>query len=128
MKDKRQGVILAEEGMQSYGSSPIDLMRRQRGASRRLREEGKPQPDSMLAVMADRATYTFIMEDGVASIHFDRRRGEIFFRGHKIGNMEISKAQVAALHHMEEVLKADSRARELFPAYSATLARCLADK
>lgn len=128
MKDKRQGVILAEEQMQSYGASPLDLMRRQQGASRRLKEEGRAHPDSMLAVLADRATYTFILENEVASIHFDRRRGEIFFRGHNIKNLELTEGQRTALSHMEEVLKADSRAKELFPEYSATLARCLADK
>jgi hypothetical protein len=82
----------------------------------------------MLASYGDRVTYTFIIDDEVASIHFDRTRGEIFFRGHNIRHLELAASQVEALLRLEEVLKADEKARDLFPEYSATLARCLADK
>nr|HPM41081.1 hypothetical protein [bacterium] len=62
------------------------------------------------------------------SIHYDRNRGEIFFCGHNIRNMELSKDHLEALMRMEEVLKGDSKGNELFSDYSATLARSLADK
>ena len=81
----------------------------------------------MLAAMNDRVTYTFILEDEVASIHFDRRRGEIFFRGRNIRHLELSPAQIEALDHMKEVLAGDGKARALLSDYSATLARALAD-
>jgi hypothetical protein len=128
MTKNKERVELAQAEIDPSVRSPLDLLKYKQGASRQLREEGKPPPDSMLAVSADRATYTFILEDEVASIHFDRHRGEIFFRGHNIRNIDLSDGQLQALMHMEEVLKGDSRAKEHFPEYSATLARCLADK
>lgn len=108
--------------------SPLDLWRLRGGVSHRPQEGETPPPDSMLACYGDRVTYTFIIDDEVASIHFDRRRGEIFFRGHNIRHLELTAAQVEALVRLEEVLKVDEKANDLFPEYSATLARCLADK
>lgn len=108
--------------------SPLDLWRLRAGISHRPEGAGQRAPDSMLASYEDRVTYTFIIEEEVASIHFDRKRGEIFFRGHNIRHLELSSLQIEALLRLEEVLKADEKARDLFPEYSATLTRCLADK
>ncbi len=126
MADKKASLSPIEEGEPIR--SPLDLLKYKVGASHRAKEEGRPPPDSMLAVMQGRATYTFIMKEEVASIHYDRRRGEIFFCGHNIRNMELSKEHLEALMRMEEVLRGDSRGNELFSDYSATLARSLADK
>jgi hypothetical protein len=84
--------------------------------------------DSMLAVYKDCLTYTFILEREVASIHFDRLRGEIFFKGHNLRNMELSEKQIEALNGLKTVLAEDHRARPFLSDYSATLGRYLADK
>jgi hypothetical protein len=128
MVNKKERIEVAQAEADPVLRSPLDLLKLKGGASRRLREGGRPPPDSMLAILPDRATYTFILEDEVASIHFDRRRGEIFFRGHNIRHLELTQAQKEALGHVEEVLKGGEKGRELFPDYAATLARCLADK
>lgn len=107
--------------------SALELWRHMGGESRRAEEGGKRPPDSMLAVFKDRATYTFILDDDVASIHFDRRRGEIFFKGHNIHNLKLTESQINALKHAKEVFLNDPKAKKLFNDYSATLARLLAD-
>jgi len=90
--------------------------------------KGKVAVDSMLAVYRDSLTYTFILEREVASIHFDRLRGEIFFKGHNIKNMELTPEQEQALKDLRSVLMQDSRARPFLSDYDATLGRLLADK
>jgi hypothetical protein len=82
----------------------------------------------MLAVYKDRLTYTFIMDHEVASIHYDRHRGEIFFKGHNIRNMELDEEQKQALMDLSHVLEAEARGNEFSADYEATLARLLADK
>lgn len=90
--------------------------------------KGRAAVDSMLAVYKDCLTYTFILGREVASIHFDRLRGEIFFRGHNIKNMELSTNQIQALKDLKTVLMQDSKARPFLSDYNATLGRFLADK
>lgn len=83
--------------------------------------------DSMLAVYKDRFTYTFILEREVASIHFDRAKGEIFFKGHNVKNMKLKEGQIGALEGIKAILMQDERAKELLPDYEATLGKILAD-
>lgn len=84
--------------------------------------------DSRLAVFRDRVTYTFIIDGEVASIHFDRRRGEIFYKGHNIANMELAEAQRRLLKGFIGVLMADPQGEPFMVEYTATLNRLLADK
>ncbi|MBI4211032.1 MAG: hypothetical protein HY540_00195, partial [Deltaproteobacteria bacterium] len=57
-----------------------------------VHQAGMPA-DAMLAVFQDRFTYTFLFQHEVSSIHFDRRRGEIFYRGHNIANLVLGDSQ-----------------------------------
>jgi len=84
--------------------------------------------DTRLAVFKDRLTYTFILDSEVASIHFDRNRGEIFYKGHNIINLELSENQKKVLKSFLMVLEGDAKGKEFLNAYSATLERSLADK
>lgn len=96
--------------------------------AQKVKGKGQAAADSMLAVYKDCLTYTFILEREVASIHFDRLRGEIFFRGHNLRNMELSETQIQALNDLKTVLAEDNRARPFLSDYNATLGRYLADK
>jgi len=120
--------MAVEEGESEHKPSSLDLIRMMGGRSRPAGRGPQRAPDSVIAVFKDRVTYTFIMDEEVASIHFDRKRGEIFFKGHNIRNMHLSQKQIKALNVMREVLEADREGRELYPAYSATLDRLLTDK
>lgn len=128
MRERMKRIQEVEGQGESSSRSGIDLWRLMAGRSRRV--EGKPKmapPDSVLAVHEDRVTYTFILDDEVVSIHFDRMRGEIFFKGHGIHNLRLTDRQKEALYQMEAVLMQDSRAKSLVSDYSATLDRLLAD-
>lgn len=103
-------------------------MRLMGGASRRGGALRKGMPDSVIAVYKDRLTYTFIMDKEVASIHYDRSREEIFFRGHNIRHMELGPSHRKALIALIGVLEEDEKGRPFCDAYSATLDRILADK
>lgn len=97
------------------------------GITRRVPGPGGLPSDSMLAVYKDRFTYTFIFEEEVASIHFDRRRQEIFFKGHHIRYMELSSGHLQALWGLAEIIAQDREACVHMVAYRETLAHQLAD-
>ncbi len=127
MKEKRE--MESDIGAESIQRpSPIELIRMMEGKSRRVEGGEKSSADSMLAVYKDRLTYTFILDDEVASIHFDRSRGEIFFSGHNIAHMELNTKQRGALLALTGILEADEQGKEFLSAYCATLDRYLADK
>ncbi|MBN1283271.1 MAG: hypothetical protein JXA24_05825 [Proteobacteria bacterium] len=126
--EKKRQPMAAEGGGNEHKPSSLDLIRMMGGRSRHVGRGPRRMPDSVIAVSRDRVTYTFIMENEVASIHFDSRRGEIFFSGHNIRNLKLSHAQTKALKAMTVVLAEDKAGKELLSAYSATLDRLLADK
>jgi len=106
--------------------SPLDLWKLMGGKAKRV-TEGKPSPDSLLAVYKQRFTYTFIMGREVASIHFDRAKKEIFFKGHNIRNLKLDEDQIKALKEFKKVLRVDSRGGPFLADYDATLGLVLAD-
>lgn len=128
MKRRQEGLARSGAGENPVVRSPLELWRLKGGVSHRAEGEERRAPDSILAIYGERATSTFIMEGEVASIHFDRGRGEIFFRGHNIRHLDLTPAQLAALGSFEEVLRGDPKGKRLAGDYGATLARCLADK
>lgn len=126
---KKTQLIEAERDVATAGlESPLDLLRHMGGRAHRVRDGREKKVDCMLAVYKDRLTYTFILENEVASIHFDSGRGEIFFRGHNISHLELTEEQRKALLELRIILEEDLEGRELLPRYVATLDRVLADK
>lgn len=97
------------------------------GITRRVPGPGGRPSDSMLAVYKDRFTYTFIFQHEVASIHYDRRRREIFFKGHNIHYMPLTTAHHKALWSLVEVLAQDREGRVYVGAYRETLGKQIAD-
>jgi fructose-1,6-bisphosphatase len=125
MKSHRQEKQVAAQPI-SMGSA-LDLYKRVGAVAHKVPGKGKMAEDSMLAVYKDRVTYTFILEKEVASVHYDRKRGEIYFSGHNIRNMDLSNEQRQALMDMGTAMQADEKAKEFSSSYDATLARILAD-
>lgn len=126
MKREKEKQVMGYElkGFQSL----IDLYRKSGAVAQKVGEKGKAAVDSMLAVYKDRLTYTFVLDHEVASIHFNRGKGEIFFKGHNIGNMQLEENQRQALNDLAEVLMSDEKGKAFYEDYQATLARYLADK
>ena len=99
-----------------------------RARAKRIKERGRAVRDSMLAVYKNCVTYTFILDQEVASIHYDRLRGEIFFKGHNINNMKLTARQIQALMDLKMVLNRDEKGHSFLSDYDATLDKLLADK
>lgn len=107
--------------------SPIDLWKLMGGKAKPVGGVTRPPQDGLLAVYKDRLTYTFILSDEVASIHFDRVKGEIFFKGHNIRNLELLEEQKRVLEDFKVVLAGEERCQDFLNAYQATLGNLLAD-
>lgn len=125
MKRQRDKQVMGHE-LKGFRSL-IDLYKRSGAVSHKVSEKGKAAVDSMLAVYHDRLTYTFVMGREVASIHYNRDKGEIFFKGHNISNMQLDKEQRQALLDLAKVLMHDEQGKPFYDDYNATLARYLAD-
>jgi len=125
MKTQKHEKRVATQEM--HTGNALDLYKRVGAVAHKVPTKGKMAEDSMLAVYQDRVTYTFILGKEVASVHYDRKRGEIYFRGHNIRNMDLSDEQRQALMDMGMAMQADEKAKEFSASYDATLARVLAD-
>lgn len=113
--------------LKDISKSPVDLWKLMGGKTRPVYQSGKVGTDSLLAVYKDRLTYTFILGNEVASIHFDKAKKEIFFKGRNIRNIKLDKAQMAALSDFKAILASDERANSFTKEYEATLGAVLAD-
>lgn len=77
--------------------------------------------EARLFATPDRATLTFYQGSQVASIHFDKKRQEIFFRGHNVKNMTLTEEQWMALRQFTQYL----RDHEAEPAMIQSYEECL---
>lgn len=73
----------------------------------------------------ERLTLTFFMGDQVASIHFDLSRREIFFKGHNVKNMTLSRDQWEALRNFSKLIKQEECDIRLIQGYEECLAQIL---
>jgi len=127
MKMKTENISVSNKESEPKPRSAIDLWRQMGGEPKRGVDGKQRSPNAMLATYKNRVTYTFLLDDEVASIHFDSNRGEIFFKGHNIGHLKLTEGQINALIEMKDVLAHDSKAHSLFSSYCATLGRYLTD-
>lgn len=126
-EQKRKQKQVAGQQLKGFRSL-LDLYKGAGAVAQPTRKRGKVATDSMLALYKDRLTYTFVMDREVASIHYDCGRGEIFFKGHNIRNMDLTEKHRQALMDLGQVLLNDQKGKEFSSDYEATLARVLADK
>ncbi|MBU4484356.1 hypothetical protein KKA47_02930 [bacterium] len=124
--DKRLEGIRREE---ERPRSAFDLWRSMGAHARKLdQRKGAVAVDSMLAAYRNRMTYTFILGKEVASIHFDKEKREIFFKGHNLNNMALSEDQKEALFELTEILEKDPQGKKFVEDYKNVLHKCLAEK
>lgn len=81
--------------------------------------------EAKLFLRPDRATLTFFAKDGVASIHFDRDRSEVFYKGHNVKNMTLTAQEWDYLQHFGEYLKEKGANPRLREAYEFCLQQAL---
>lgn len=91
-------------------------------------EQIPPIRGGQLASFGERVTYTFLHEGDVGSIHYDRMRGEIFYKGHNIRNMELSESHMQILEKMRSVLKNAPQESRFAETYGKTLDKIVLEK
>lgn len=77
--------------------------------------------EARLFATPERATLTFYQGSQVASIHFDKKRQEIFFRGHNVKNMTLTEEQWMALRQFTQYLREHQVDREMIQSYEECL-------
>lgn len=108
-------------------TTPLDRLRSMSTVARKVRPQKHKAADAMLAVYRDRLTYTFIAGHEVASIHYDRAKGEIFYKGHTVRTLQMAEEVRGYLWELAEVLAQDEEGMAYSSDYSATLRKVLAD-
>lgn len=83
---------------------------------------------TQLISFGDRITYVFSHGKEVGSVHFDRGRGEIFYKGHNIRNMELEDWQLEIVSDLKPILSADPQGKHFSNAYGKTLEKILLEK
>jgi len=84
--------------------------------------------DSQLVSFGDRITYTFAHGKEIGSIHFDRGRGEIFYKGHNIRNMDPEEWQWQMMEKLRQVLLSDEKGKQFAEAYGRILDKIILEK
>lgn len=84
--------------------------------------------DSQLISFGDRFTFTFAYGREVGSIHFDRGRGEIFYKGHNIRNMDMEEWQMQVLEGLRKMLPHDEQGKAFAADYARTLDKIVIEK
>jgi hypothetical protein len=118
---------IEERQKQHKKPSPLEIMQKTGGVAHPVRAHEGRSVDSMLAVYHERLTYTFILDKEVASIHYDKAKGEIYFKGHNIRDRELASPELKALKGLPEILMNDEQGKLLYNDYLATLTHILAD-
>lgn len=77
--------------------------------------------DNHLVSFGDKVTYTFAHGKEVGSLHFDRRRGEIFYKGHNIRNMDLEEWQIQMMENFRHILETHERVKDFASLYGRVL-------
>lgn len=113
---------------ESNTTTPLDRLRSMSTVARKVHPKREKAVDAMLAVYSGRLTYTFIAGHEVASIHFDQKRGEIFYKGHNVKTLPMGDEVRGYLWELADVLAHDEEGMAYSSEYSATLRKVLDDK
>lgn len=84
--------------------------------------------DSQIVSFGDRMTYTFAFGREVGSIHFDKNRGEIFYKGHNIRNMDLEPWQMQVLEQLRQILRQDGQWSRFAEPYGKVLDKIALEK
>lgn len=113
---------------ESMTTTPLERLRSMSTVAHKVHPQRQKAVDAMLAVYSGRLTYTFIAGHEVASIHFNQRKGEIFYKGHNVQHMSMGDEVRGYLWELAEILAQDEEGQVYSGDYSATLRKVLTDK
>lgn len=109
------------EGGQSARGQSAQERSAVRGREAMIRRAPVRLPQRQLVGFHGRLTYVFAHEQDVGSIHFDRIKGEIFYKGHNIRHMTLEPWQWEVLESLRGMLHRGARYREFAVPYATTL-------
>jgi hypothetical protein len=85
--------------------------------------------DGKLFHSAEKVTYTFLMDrEEIVSLHFDKNRRAIFYKGHSIANIELSSEQMVHLDQFRQEIEKDPSANHFLKEYTEVLNQFLKEK
>lgn len=82
---------------------------------------------SQLHVSGHCATYIFAMDGQVISIHFDHNRKQVFYQGHNLTNIALTRQVQLYLVEFQNKLAIDPKGRILHSSFCLLLSELLAD-
>lgn len=91
------------------------------------RQKRTPQ-DSHLISFGERVTYTFVLGNDVASLHYDQGRGKLFYKGHRITRENMEPWLVKLLQHFKAVLAESEYAERFSEGYNQLLGKLMEKK
>ncbi len=111
------GKVMIEGKKHNQGKDPSSAAK-QNPALENLFNAGS-QYDGQLMHSRDRVTYTFLTQTDVVSLHFDRVRKTIYYKGHNVQNMVLTNEHKK---HLEDfALAIENQAKPFLKAYKQTL-------
>ncbi|MCP5468062.1 MAG: hypothetical protein H7A32_02195 [Deltaproteobacteria bacterium] len=81
--------------------------------------------EAQLFINQDRATLTFYVNNKVASIHFDKNKGEIYYKGQSLRHTRINPKQEVYLKKFGKYLKKQKVSEDFLRQYEWTLSHYL---
>ncbi len=76
----------------------------------------------------DRVTYIFAHDREVGSIHFDRLRGEIFYKGHNIRHLPLEAWQLQKIVELQKMLSQHAQYHDFASSYGKALEKITLDR
>lgn len=83
---------------------------------------------NQLMSFGEKVTYTFLHNKEAGSIHFDRSRREIYYKGHNLKNMDLRPEHLKMLEQMRRLLRSDPNGKNFADEYDRTLDKILPAK
>lgn len=77
--------------------------------------------DGRLFHSMDKVTYTFVDNEEVLSLHFDKSKKAIFYKGHNISNVSLGPDQWRHLEIFQTTLAGDPKVQDFVEPYKETL-------
>ncbi|MBI2982429.1 MAG: hypothetical protein HYY44_09125 [Deltaproteobacteria bacterium] len=81
-----------------------------------------------LVSFGEKITYTLLHQKEVVSIHFDRGRGEIYYKGHNLKNMEVSTKHLEVLEKLRLLLESSPDGKPFAQHYGQALDKIILQK
>jgi len=84
--------------------------------------------DGKMFHSGSKITYTFVYKKEVVSLHYDRQRKAIFYKGHSVANMKLSADQIQHLQRFGSELQRNDQTRTFANAFNKILKSLLKKK